>query len=54
MNIKENSKTKTKTITKRKTKNKSSYRTLPLFKEIEELLNFKKTWLKTRKRPAGM
>ncbi len=34
----ENSKTKTKTITKRKTKNKSSYRTLPLFKEIEELL----------------
>ena len=33
-----NSKTKTKTITKRKTKNKSSYRTLPLFKEIEELL----------------
>lgn len=29
----ENSKTKTKTITKRKTKNKSSYRTLPLFKE---------------------
>lgn len=34
----ENSKTKTKIITKRKTKNKSSYRTLPLFKEIEELL----------------
>lgn len=34
----ENSKTKTKTITKRKTKNKSSYRTLPLLKEIEELL----------------
>lgn len=34
----ENSKTKTKTITKRKTKNKSNYRTLPLFKEIEELL----------------
>lgn len=33
-----NSKAKTKTITKRKTKNKSSYRTLPLFKEIEELL----------------
>ena len=33
----ENSKTKTKIITKRKTKNKSSYRTLPLFKEIEEL-----------------
>lgn len=27
-----------KTITKRKTKNKSSYRTLPLFREIEELL----------------
>ena len=37
-NENENSKTKTKTITKRKTKNKSSYRTLPLFKEIEELL----------------
>ena len=34
----ENSKAKTKTITKRKTKNKSSYRTLPLFKKIEELL----------------
>ena len=30
--------TKTKMITKSKTKNKSSYRTLPLFKEIEELL----------------
>lgn len=29
---------KTKTITKSKTKNKSSYRTLPLLKEIEELL----------------
>lgn len=33
-----NSKSKTKMITKSKTKNKSSYRTLPLFKEIEELL----------------
>lgn len=30
--------TKTKMIAKSKTKNKSSYRTLPLFKEIEELL----------------
>lgn len=30
--------TKTKMITKSKTKNKSSYRTLPLFREIEELL----------------
>ena len=38
----ENSKAKTKTITKRKTKNKSSYRTLPLFKEIEELLLYTK------------
>ena len=34
----ENAKTKTKMITKDKTKNKSSYRTFPLFKEIEELL----------------
>ena len=41
-NENENSKTKTKTITKRKTKNKSSYRTLPLFKEIEELLLYTK------------
>lgn len=31
-------KTKTKMITKNKTKNKSSYRTFPLFKEIENLL----------------
>ncbi len=31
-------KTKTKMLAKSKTKNKSSYRTLPLFKEIEELL----------------
>ena len=31
-------KTKTKMITKSKTKNKSSYRTFPLFKEIENLL----------------
>ena len=35
-------KTKTKMITKSKTKNKSSYRTLPLFKEIEELLLYTK------------
>ena len=35
---------KNKIITKSKTKNKSSYRTLPLFKEIEEhLLYFKNT-----------
>lgn len=33
---------KTKIITKSKTKNKSSYRTLPLFKEIEELLLYVK------------
>lgn len=37
-NENEDLKTKTKMITKDKTKNKSSYRTLPLFKEIEELL----------------
>lgn len=38
----ENTKNKTKMITKSKTKNKSSYRTLPLFKEIEELLLYTK------------
>ncbi len=38
----ENAKNKTKMITKSKTKNKSSYRTLPLFKEIEELLLYTK------------
>ena len=37
-NESEDIETKTKMITKSKTKNKSSYRTLPLFKEIEELL----------------
>jgi len=37
-NENENINTKTTMITKSKTKNKSSYRTLPLFKEIEELL----------------
>ena len=37
-NENEDAETKTKMITKSKTKNKSSYRTLPLFKEIEELL----------------
>ena len=37
-NENEDTETKTKMITKSKTKNKSSYRTLPLFKEIEELL----------------
>lgn len=37
-NENEDIETKTKMITKSKTKNKSSYRTLPLFKEIEELL----------------
>ena len=35
-------KTKTKMITKSKTKNKSSYRTFPLFKEIENLLLYNK------------
>lgn len=35
-------KTKTKMITKSKTKNKSSYRTFPLFKEIENLLLYTK------------
>ena len=35
-------KTKTKIITKSKTKNKSSYRTFPLFKEIENLLLYTK------------
>ncbi len=34
--------TKTKMITKSKTKNKSSYRTFPLFKEIENLLLYTK------------
>ena len=34
----ENAKTKTKMITKDKTKNKSSYRTLPLVYEVEQLL----------------
>jgi integrase len=38
----ENARNKTKMITKNKTKNKSSYRTLPLFKEIEELLLYTK------------
>ena len=38
----EDAKNKTKMITKSKTKNKSSYRTLPLFKEIEELLLYTK------------
>jgi integrase len=38
----ENARHKTKMITKSKTKNKSSYRTLPLFKEIEELLLYTK------------
>ena len=38
----EDTKNKTKMITKSKTKNKSSYRTLPLFKEIEELLLYTK------------
>lgn len=38
----ENAKNKTRMITKSKTKNKSSYRTLPLFKEIEELLLYTK------------
>jgi len=37
-NENENIETKTTMITKSKTKNKSSYRTLPLFKEIENLL----------------
>lgn len=37
-NENEDIETKTTMITKSKTKNKSSYRTLPLFKEIEELL----------------
>ena len=37
-NENEDIETKTTMITKNKTKNKSSYRTLPLFKEIEELL----------------
>lgn len=41
-NENEDVKTKTKMITKSKTKNKSSYRTLPLFKEIEELLLYTK------------
>lgn len=41
-NESENLTNKTKMITKSKTKNKSSYRTLPLFKEIEELLLYTK------------
>lgn len=41
-NESEDIETKTKMITKSKTKNKSSYRTLPLFKEIEELLLYTK------------
>lgn len=38
----ENAKTKTKMITKDKTKNKSSYRTLPLVYEVEQLLLYTK------------
>lgn len=38
----EDSKTKTKMITKDKTKNKSSYRTLPLIYEVEQLLLYTK------------
>lgn len=41
-NENEDIETKTTMITKSKTKNKSSYRTLPLFKEIEELLLYTK------------